>query len=76
MAYPGTPIEARVDSFNWGIASMDGKTGYELLPKVTPTFDWIRLAQRVPAACRRTRVEIFSIWTLNPTAQNGRKCEG
>ena len=40
---------------------------YELLPKVIPTFEWIRLAQRVPAFLR-TRVEIFSIWTLKPTA--------
>jgi multidrug resistance efflux pump len=40
---------------------------YELLPKVIPSFEWIRLAQRVPAFLR-TRVEIFSIWTLKPTA--------
>ena len=48
MAYPDTPLEGRVDSIGWGIAQQDGSTGYELLPNVSPTFEWIRLAQRVP----------------------------
>jgi multidrug resistance efflux pump len=37
-----------VDSLGWGIAQDDGSAGYNLLPNVAPTFDWIRLAQRVP----------------------------
>jgi multidrug resistance efflux pump len=61
------PIEGSVDSLDWGGPHKEVSTGYELLPTVTPTFEWIRLAQGVPAF-RRTRVEIFSIWTLNPTA--------
>jgi multidrug resistance efflux pump len=48
MAYPDEPVEARVDSLGWGIASQNGTTGFELLPNVSPTFEWIRLAQRVP----------------------------
>ena len=32
----------------WGIAQDDGSTGYDLLPNISPTFEWIRLAQRVP----------------------------
>ena len=48
MTYPDKPIEGRVDSIGWGIAQQDGSTGYELLPNVSPTFEWIRLAQRVP----------------------------
>jgi len=48
MAYPDTPIEGIVDSLGWGIAQQDGSTGFELLPNVNPTFEWIRLAQRVP----------------------------
>lgn len=48
MAYPDTPLEGMVDSIGWGIAQQDGSTGYELLPNVSPTFEWIRLAQRVP----------------------------
>ena len=48
MTYPDTPIEGRVDSIGWGIAQQDGSTGFELLPTISPTFEWIRLAQRVP----------------------------
>jgi multidrug resistance efflux pump len=48
MAYPDTPLEGHVDSIGWGIAPQDGSTGFELLPNISPTFEWIRLAQRVP----------------------------
>jgi multidrug resistance efflux pump len=48
MAYPDKPIKGYVDSLGWGISQQDGSTGFELLPNVSPTFEWIRLAQRVP----------------------------
>ena len=48
MSYPDKPIEGQVDSIGWGIAQDDGSTGSDLLPNVSPTFEWIRLAQRVP----------------------------
>jgi len=48
MTYPDTPLEGYVDSLGWGIAQQDGSTGFELLPNISPTFEWIRLAQRVP----------------------------
>jgi multidrug resistance efflux pump len=48
MTYPDKPIEGQVDSLGWGIAQDDGSTGFELLPTISPTFEWIRLAQRVP----------------------------
>lgn len=48
MSYDDQPLEAYVDSLGWGIAQSDGSTGFELLPTVSPTFEWIRLAQRVP----------------------------
>jgi multidrug resistance efflux pump len=48
MTYPDRPLEGTVDSLGWGIAQQDGSTGFELLPNVSPTFEWIRLAQRVP----------------------------
>ena len=48
LSYPDTPIAARVDSMGWGIAQQDGSTGADLLPTVNPTYEWIRLAQRVP----------------------------
>jgi multidrug resistance efflux pump len=48
MTYPDTPLEGHVDSLGWGIAQQDGSTGEDLLPNVSATFEWIRLAQRVP----------------------------
>ncbi|WP_066961660.1 HlyD family secretion protein [Microbulbifer sp. Q7] len=48
MGYPDRPIEGRVESIGWGIAQQDGATGRDLLPQIRPTFEWIRLAQRIP----------------------------
>jgi multidrug resistance efflux pump len=48
MSYPDAPITGHVDSFGRGIAQDDGSTGHNLLPNVSPTFEWIRLAQRIP----------------------------
>lgn len=52
MSYPDTIIEASVDSIGWGIAKQDGSTSQNLLPSVSPTFEWIRLAQRIPVRIR------------------------
>ena len=56
MSYPDTPLEGSVDSIGWGIAQQNGATGFELLPSVKPTFEWIRLAQRIPVAVRIEKV--------------------
>lgn len=48
MSYPDRALRGRVDSIGWGIAQKDGSPGYKLLPSVSPTFEWIRLAQRIP----------------------------
>jgi multidrug resistance efflux pump len=49
-------LEGYVDSIGWGIAQQDGSTGFELLPTISPTFEWIRLAQRVPVRIHLTNV--------------------
>ena len=56
MTYPDKPLEGRVDSLGWGIAQDDGSTGFDLLPTISPTFEWIRLAQRVPVRIHLTKV--------------------
>jgi multidrug resistance efflux pump len=56
MSYPDTPLEGTVDSIGWGIAQQNGSTGFELLPSVKPTFEWIRLAQRIPVAVRIEKI--------------------
>ena len=48
MSFPDTPLKGTVESIGWGIAQEDGSTGENLLPNISPTFEWIRLAQRVP----------------------------
>ena len=48
MTYSDIPLEGIVDSLGWGISQSDGSTGFELLPSISATFEWIRLAQRVP----------------------------
>jgi len=56
MTYPDTPLEGYVDTLGWGIAQQDGSTGFELLPNVSPSFEWIRLAQRIPVRIHLTQV--------------------
>ena len=56
MSYPNSPIEGHVDSLGWGIAQQDGSTGTDLLPNVSPIFEWIRLAQRVPVRIHLDKV--------------------
>ena len=56
MTYPDKPLEGRVDSLGWGIAQDDGSTGFDLLPNISPTFEWIRLAQRVPVRIHLDKV--------------------
>ena len=56
MSYPNSPMEGHVDSLGWGIAQQDGSTGTDLLPNVSPTFEWIRLAQRIPVRIHLDKV--------------------
>ncbi len=56
MTYNDRPLEGTVDSLGWGIAQQDGSTGFDLLPTISPTFEWIRLAQRVPVRIHLTSV--------------------
>jgi multidrug resistance efflux pump len=41
-------ISGHVESFAEGIADRDRTTSPNLLPNVNPTFNWVRLAQRIP----------------------------
>jgi RND family efflux transporter MFP subunit len=48
LSQQGIVLEGEVESIGYGIAKQDGSTGNNLLPNVNPTFQWIRLAQRIP----------------------------
>jgi RND family efflux transporter MFP subunit len=56
MSYPDAPLEGVVDSMGWGIAQQDGAPAADLLPSIKPSFDWIRLAQRIPVRIRLTHI--------------------
>ncbi|MDB5954709.1 HlyD family secretion protein [Ramlibacter sp.] len=45
-------LAGTVDSIAAGIADRDRSTSADLLPNVNPTFNWVRLAQRVPVRVR------------------------
>jgi RND family efflux transporter MFP subunit len=42
----GPPLSGHVQSISYGITDRDNGNGPELLANVTPTFEWVRLAQR------------------------------
>jgi multidrug resistance efflux pump len=48
----GARLEGTVESIAAGIADRDRSTGANLLPSVNPTFNWVRLAQRIPVRVR------------------------
>ncbi|MFS8182855.1 HlyD family secretion protein [Pseudovibrio denitrificans] len=54
MAYPDQVVHGEVESIGWGISQSDGSTGSDLLPNINPTFEWIRLAQRIPVRVKIT----------------------
>lgn len=56
MAYRNQPLFGSVESIGYGISQEDGSTGYSLLPNIKPTFQWIRLAQRIPVRIRLNNV--------------------
>ena len=49
-------IEGRVESIAAGIDDRDRSSSSNLLPSVNPTFNWVRLAQRVPVRVKLLHV--------------------
>jgi len=49
-AYPGVRFEGSVQGIGWGVEQQDGDgaRGSDGVPSVTPTVDWVRMAQRFP----------------------------
>ena len=81
MSYPDKPLQGYVESLGWGIAQQDGSTGPDLLPTINPTFDWIRLAQRIPVRIHLTEIPdgvelrvgtTASVLVMTGTAEGGR----
>jgi multidrug resistance efflux pump len=49
-AYPGVRFEGQVQGVGWGVEQQgsDGERGPDGVPTVSPTVDWVRMAQRFP----------------------------
>jgi RND family efflux transporter MFP subunit len=47
MGYNGQKVDGTVQSIGWAIYREDG-SAQDLLPNISPTIDWVRLAQRFP----------------------------
>jgi multidrug resistance efflux pump len=48
MGYPDYPLEGVVDSIGWAINPPNIADTKNIVPVIQPTFDWVRLPQRVP----------------------------
>jgi multidrug resistance efflux pump len=44
----GSPLRGHVESISRGITDRDNPAGPEMLVDANPTFEWVRLAQRIP----------------------------
>ena len=59
MSHPFTPLEGEVESVGWAIQPpniADTLGIRDLVPQIEPTFDWVRLAQRVPVRIKITKI--------------------
>jgi len=52
----GPALRGHVESISHGITDRDNADGPELLANVNPTFEWVRLAQRIPVRIRLDEV--------------------
>ncbi len=60
-AYSGVRFEGRVQGIAWGIQQQDGAASPGVLPSVSPTVDWVRMAQRFPV-----RIELMDRYAHHP----------
>jgi multidrug resistance efflux pump len=68
MSHPDQPLDGTVESLGWGIFQQTGSTAQDLLPNVEATFEWIRLAQRIPVKVKLDEVPDSIILRLGSTA--------
>ncbi|MCE5977563.1 efflux RND transporter periplasmic adaptor subunit [Pseudomonas sp. JR33AA] len=52
----GEPMQGHVESISRGITDRNSNPDSQLLPEVEPTFNWVRLAQRIPVRIRLDEV--------------------
>lgn len=71
MSYPDVILTGSVESIGWGIARQNGSPASlseDLLPVVSPTFEWIRLAQRIPIVVKLDSLPADVVLRMGETA--------
>jgi RND family efflux transporter MFP subunit len=63
----GGVLKGRVESISRGIYDRDNPQSRELLADVNPTFNWVRLAQRVPVRIRIDEVPAGTVLSAGTT---------
>jgi multidrug resistance efflux pump len=63
----GAVLQGHVESISRGIYDSDNPESRELLADVNPTFNWVRLAQRVPIRIRIDNVPANAILSAGTT---------
>ncbi len=63
----GAVLQGHVESISRGIYDSDNPESRELLADVNPTFNWVRLAQRVPIRIRIDSVPANAILSAGTT---------
>jgi multidrug resistance efflux pump len=56
MGYPDHPLKGVVDSIGWAINPPNIADTQDIVPVIQPTFDWVRLPQRVPVRIKLREV--------------------
>lgn len=64
----GAPIAGRIDSISRGINDRNTTPDGQLLAEVEPTFNWVRLAQRIPVRIRLEQVPAGTVLSAGMTA--------
>ncbi|MCX2887063.1 HlyD family secretion protein [Pseudomonas sp. DCB_BI] len=64
----GEPMQGHVESISRGITDRNSNPDSQLLPEVEPTFNWVRLAQRIPVRIRLDQVPEGVVLSAGMTA--------
>ena len=65
----GAPhLDGRVAGIGRGIADSNTTLNQQLLPQVAPTFNWVRLAQRIPVRISLDNVPDDTLLSVGMTA--------
>lgn len=64
----GEAIDGHVQSISRGITDSNSNPDSQLLPEVEPTFNWVRLAQRIPVRIRLDHIPQGMILSAGMTA--------